>query len=224
MARPRINHEQKKALILTAAMRTFARYGYEGTTNKLIAAEVRRSTGGSFSPALIYHYFPAGKLQILETVVYTYQPIQDMSRVLHQESDMPPDVFLRQAAHAYITIFKDPSMVCLARIFFVEGAQHPELVQHMFGKLMPLVLLPMARYLQQQTALGRLRPINPFAAMFQFFGPLLIRVFATEIFRHMEHLPFPFPDDDQLIENHVQTFLHGLQKDDPAISEESGGV
>jgi AcrR family transcriptional regulator len=223
MARPKTNHEEKKAQILSAAMKTFAQHGYEGTTNKLIAAEVRHDTGQSFSPALIYHYFPEGKLQLLETVVHSYQPLQNLGRVLQQETAAPPDIFLPRAARAYIQIFKEPGMARMARIFFIEGPRHPELAQHIFGRIMPIILLPLANYLQRQADQGHIRPINPFAAIFQFFGPLLIRAFATENLRQMEQLPFPLPDDDEMIASHVQTFLHGITLDTSAQQQAEGG-
>ncbi len=216
MARPKTNHEEKKAQILSAAMKTFAQHGYEGTTNKLIAAEVRHATGQSFTPALIYHYFPEGKLQLLETVVHSYQPLQNLSRVLQQETDAPPETFLPRAAHAYIQIFQEPSMARMARIFFIEGPRHPELAQHIFGRIMPIILLPLANYLQRQADQGTIRPINPFAAIFQFFGPLLIRAFATENLHLIDQLPFPLPDDDEMIASHVQTFLRGITLDTSA--------
>lgn len=213
MARPKTNHAEKKAQIITAAQQTFARYGYEGTTNKLIAEEVRRSTGESFTPALIYHYFPDGKLQLLEEVVHGYQPLQDLGRVMQQDIDAPPDVFLRNAAQQYIQVFKNQTMAQMVRILFVEGPHHPELAQHIFSRIMPIVLFPLARYLQHQAELGHIRPLNPFAAMFQFFGPLMIRAFATENLRMLGQLPFPLPDDDAMIESHVYTFLHGILRD-----------
>ncbi|NJN65274.1 MAG: TetR/AcrR family transcriptional regulator [Chloroflexaceae bacterium] len=93
MARPKTNHEEKKARIIQAAMAVFAHHGYEGTTNKLIAAEVRRRTSETFSPALIYHYFPDGKPQLLATVMQQYQPLQALGQAVREASDAPRRMF-----------------------------------------------------------------------------------------------------------------------------------
>lgn len=209
MARPKTNHAERKDAIVTAATRVFAHYGYAGTTNRLVAQEIQQTSGQSFSPALIYHYFPEGKLQLFAAVMQANQPMQHLGQLVEYDIDAPPDLFLRSVARAYIQTIRQPEVSHLARIFFAEGKRHPELARHMFSNIAPLLLFPAATYLQRQIDLGRLKPINPFAAMFQFFGPLMVRAFITENLATID-IPFELPSDEAMIESHVQTFLHGL--------------
>lgn len=209
MARTKTTHTEKKSLILQAAIKTFAQYGYEGTTNKLIAAEVRRSSGSSFTPALIYHYFPEGKLQLLSNIMQQYSPLQELGRAVREQTDSPPDVFLPAVAYAYIRLFDDPETARLFRIFFTEGPRYPELVQGITERIFPLIMIPMVQYLQRQVQQGTIKPVQPLAAVFQFFGPLLMRGLLKENLNTITP-PFPMPSDQEMIENHVQTFLHGL--------------
>ena len=209
MARPDTQHEEKKARLVQAATAAFARYGYDGTTNRRIAEEMRRSTGREFTPALIYHYFPGGKLQLFAAVMRQYQPIREFGQALLEQADAPPQVFLRRAARSYLRLLKEPTTSRLARILLAEGPRHPELARELVGYIVPLFVLPVVGYLRRQTELGRLKPMDPLAAMFEFFGPLLVRAFIADMLGDIQP-PFPLPDDDTMIERHVETFLHGV--------------
>jgi AcrR family transcriptional regulator len=229
MARPKTNHEEKKARIIQAAMAVFAHHGYEGTTNKLIAAEVRRRTSKheTFSPALIYHYFPDGKPQLLATVMQQYQPLQALGQTVRDTSDAPPDVFLRTVARNYVRLFREPETPLLLRILLAEGPRHPELTRRVAGQMFQILVIPMVAYLQRQVNLGRLHAVPPLAAIFQFFGPLMIRGLLMENLKAVTP-PFPMPDDETMIEHHVRAFLHGLATDTARGAQggagEHGGV
>ncbi len=209
MPRPDTQHEERKSQLVRAATAVFARYGYEGASNRLIAEEVRRSTGRPFTPALLYHYFPDGKAALFSAVLGQHEPLQSFGRALQEVLDAPPEVFLRRAARAYLAMFADPHTARLARIVISEGRRHPELTQNLVRHIGPLIVLPVVGYLLRQVEAGRLRPIPPLAAALQFFGPLLMRGIMVDVVGSAP-LPYPLPDDETLIESHVRTFLHGL--------------
>jgi hypothetical protein len=85
----------------------------------------------------------------------------------------------------------------------------------------------MVAYLQRQVNLGRLHAVPPLAAIFQFFGPLMIRGLLMENLKAVTP-PFPMPDDETMIEHHVRAFLHGLATDTARGAQggagEHGGV
>lgn len=216
MARPDTNHEEKKAQIIEAALRTFAEYGYEGTTNKLIAEEVKRSTGQSFTPALIYHYFPEGKLQLFTAVMKQYEPLQAVSHSILEDMEAPPEVFLKRVARAYLQIFNNPNALGIMRLLITEGPRHPEIAQQMVANIAPLFIFPLGAYLMQQAELGRLRPVTMPTTIVEFYGPLFAGKMLGNILKDAS--PFPFPTDEELVETHVQTFLHGLSRE--AASQE----
>src|SRR5690348_3160304 len=109
MARTPIYHEEKKAQIVQAALATFARYGYEGTTNKLIAEEAGKligSEGKPISPALIYHYFPKGKSELFEACLAQFPPLHQLRDTIVGNLDQPPQVFIRVVARTYNELLK----------------------------------------------------------------------------------------------------------------------
>lgn len=209
MARPDRHHAERQAELVRVATSVFARYGYAGTTNRRLAEAMVAATGRPFTPALLYHYFPEGKARLFAAVMRQYQPLQTFARALNEASDAPPEEFLRHAAHAYLRIYREPGAAQLVRILFSEGPRHPDLVRDLAGHVAPLILLPLATYFQRQAALGRLRPVDPLATIFQFFGPLLVRVLITDALGDIP-APLPLPDDETMIESHVATLLHGL--------------
>ena len=213
MPRPDTQHEERKTALVRAATAVFARCGYEGASNRLIAEEVRRSTGRPCTPALLYHYFPDGKAALFSAVLGQHEPLQSFGRALQDAPDAPPEVFLRRAARAYLAMFEDAHTARLARIVISEGRRHPELTQNLVRHIGPLILMPVIGYLQRQAEAGRLRTISPLAAVLQFFGPLFMRGIMVDVLGKTA-LPYPLLDDETLIESHVRTFLEGLRIED----------
>ena len=103
MARPPTHHESRKAAIVEAALDCFARHGYDGATNKLIA-----EAAGMKSAALIYHYFPSK--EILSSVPGACQRVRMQPREhLGGRARMIPDVFLRQVGRTYPGLMREDS-------------------------------------------------------------------------------------------------------------------
>jgi len=217
MARPDTNHEEKKALIIEAALKTFAHYGYEGTTNKLVAEEVKRESGQNFSPALIYHYFPVGKIQLFTAVMGKFEPVQILGQAIADNSNEPPEIFLRRVAEAYIKLFGEPQAVDLMRIAINEGPRYPEVIQNVMGQIGPVFAFPFIAYFGKQIEQGRVKPMPFLNLVLGFFAPLLIRRLVSSAIG--QFIPFPVPSDEEFIESHVQTFLHGLLIEQEAKSE-----
>lgn len=204
MARPATNHEAKKAEILAAAIKSFAAYGYESTSNKTIAKE------GGFSAGLIYHYFPGGKNELFAACLEQFQPLKTFSQTIHDDTDAPPEVYLRKMARAYLKLTEDETTMRLIRLIFMEIPRQPELAQIMAQRMAPVVVLPMVSYLGKQNTQGNIKPQHPLAMVMQFFGPLFIRALLRPIENNM---PLPPPTNDELVEALVETYLHGLWQD-----------
>lgn len=204
MARPKTNHEEKKQEILEAALRTFAYYGYSGTTNKLIAQEA-----AGISPALIYHYFPEGKHQLFGEVIGQFQPLKELGQALGEIQDAPLEEFLRSAAYIYLNFFRENKTTQLLRIYFVEGSRQSEIVPFFAREIGASILIPLTQYLQKQAVAGKIKIVQPTAQLFQFFGPLLLRFFVTNAIGE-NPTPVPLPTDEEMVETLVQTFLSGI--------------
>lgn len=200
MARPATNHETKKTEILAAALKSFAHYGYEGTTTKTIAEE-----GGFKSPALIYHYFPGGKFELFLACFDLFEPLQRFAQMVAAANDLPPELFFRNLVKTYLELVQDELAYQLLRMIINELPRIPELKEIFPQKIAPLIALPTFQYLSKLMAQGRLRPQNPLILILELFGPLFIRVF---LFGAVEDkIPFAMPSDQELIETVVTAFL-----------------
>ncbi len=112
-----IASEEKRRLILDAAVRTFARNGYHATRVGDIAEEAGVAYG------LVYHYF-ASKEDVLETIFReTWAELLDAIRAV-EESDQPATEQLRQVTAILLRSWRrQPDLV---RVLVREVARSPE--------------------------------------------------------------------------------------------------
>jgi len=209
VARPKTNHEGKKQQIVEAALQTFARHGYEGTTNKLIAHEA-----GGISPGLIYHYFPEGKTQLFQAVLQQFPPLQTLAGVVQKSQELPPAQFLQNVAGTYAELLQQESVMNLVRIMMVEAPHQPELAQVLLAQVVPTLVLPLVAYIQKQTALGNFKSLPPMAGPLLLFGPLLGRAMITGVIGD-KPAPIPIVSAEDMLKIVVQTFLYGVWQPQP---------
>jgi AcrR family transcriptional regulator len=112
-----IAQEEKRRLILDAAVRTFARHGYHATRVGDIAEEAGVAYG------LVYHYFTS-KEDVLETVFReTWVELLDAIRTV-EESDLAAMEQLRQVTAILLRSWRrQPDLV---RVLVREVARSPE--------------------------------------------------------------------------------------------------
>ncbi len=113
-----VAQEEKRRLLLDAAVRVFARKGFHTSRVGDIAEEAGVSHG------LLYHYF-SSKDELLETVFReTWTELLDAIRAV-EESDAPAREQLRQVAAILLRSWRrDPDLV---RVLVREIARSPEL-------------------------------------------------------------------------------------------------
>lgn len=207
MGRPATNREAKKAEIVKAALECFATYGYEGSSNKVIAR-----TAGLKSAALIYHYFPS-KASLFQACLESISLIDDLQHTLEENQDDVPDVYLPRVTRAYLATLREEPIAQLVPMVFITAQSHPELLHMVLDRVQKGVLLPLRAYFQRQVILGNIRSILPDAAIQQFFGPVVFRAIATLL--APKSLPILALTDEQFILNLVQTFLDGVRVRNP---------
>jgi AcrR family transcriptional regulator len=203
MARPKTNHQAKRAEIIAAAFKSFSTYGYEGTSNTKIAAE------GGFSPTLIYHYFPGGKAELFAACVEEFQSLKNLGEAVRTDTDEPPEIYFRKLAQTYLKIASDEETQRLLRMVIMEVPRFPELAQVLPARIAPVIILPVINYLMKQARAGRIEMRQPIAMIMAFYGPLLIRAVFGRVLAQAP-LPLPLPTDEEMIDTVVKTFLHGL--------------
>jgi AcrR family transcriptional regulator len=154
--------EEKRRLILGAAVRVFARKGYHSSRVGDIAAEAGVAHG------LLYHYF-ASKEQLLETVFReTWSALLEaFARVA--ESDEPAPEQLRQVAAILLRSWRrDPDLVRVL-VREVGRSQTPPARVDEIGA----VFLAIERIVERGQAAGELRgDIAPRLASWIFYGAI----------------------------------------------------
>ncbi len=215
MARPATNHESRKAAIVEAALDCFARHGYDGATNKIIAEAAGLKSGG-----IIYHYFPS-KEDLFQACLDRVTAFDTMHEVIMANQDDTPEVFLRRVGHAYLSAMRDDQrLIKLVLMLFSAIQSHPELPPLVLRRIAPAFILPLLAYLQRQIELGVMRPLPPLSAAMQFFGPLAFRAIVGSL--PETFLPLPPLSDDAYVDNLVRTFLDGARVRADAIPPEGG--
>ncbi|HEX2909608.1 MAG TPA: TetR/AcrR family transcriptional regulator [Chloroflexia bacterium] len=209
MARPATNYAAKKAEIVAAAIKSFARYGYEGTTNKTIATE-----GGFKSPALIYHYFPGGKTELFMACLEEFQPLKTVQEVATSNMDAPPEVYLPDLARAYLKLVKDETTGRIFQIMLAEMVRFPELAEVIPRRIFPAIVLPLFNYLNKQVKAGNIELDNAMSVALTFFGPYFLRGLIYQV-QAVTDIPVPVavPTEQQLIETACNIFLHGIWRE-----------
>ncbi len=211
MARKPIYHEEKKAQIVQAALTTFSKHGYDGTTNKLIAQETGRLSemeGKPISPALIYHYFPQGKTELFAACLDQFPPFQQFADSIQASLGEPPEAFLRIVVRNYDTIFSNEGVLPIVRLIVSEGPRHPELIGILLGRITP-ILVPLASYFEKLKQIGVISNLKTDQIVLPLLGPIFVRrVIMASIGR--ESFPIPISTDEDFLESLVQTLLRGV--------------
>jgi TetR/AcrR family transcriptional regulator, fatty acid metabolism regulator protein len=157
-----IAHEDKRRLILEAAVRVFARKGYHTCRVGDIAEEAGVAYG------LLYHYF-SSKEELLETVFReTWTELLGAIRDV-EDSGQPAREQLRQVVAILLRSWRrDPDLV---RVLVREIARSPDL-QHRLGEL-GQAFAAIARIVERGQAEGEFRPeLDPRFTSYVVYGAL----------------------------------------------------
>lgn len=204
MGRPATQHEVKKEEIVLAAIECFSRYGFEGTTNKLIAAEA-----GLNSASLIYHYFPS-KTDLFIACLFSFQELDDFKADLERNHDQPPEQYLLFLAGKYLQILRDPRLSKIIPLFIGTLQSHRELIPYLVERIEAVLWQPLNTYLQQKIAEGVLIPLAASSALQIFLGPMLIRMLSPQ-FLGLSSIRDE-ESDEAFVRNLVTIFLNGARK------------
>jgi AcrR family transcriptional regulator len=157
-----IASEEKRRLILDAAVRTFAAKGYHATRVGDIAEEAGVAYG------LVYHYFES-KEDVLETIFRdTWSETLDALRQV-EESDLPAADQLRQITAIFLRTWRrEPDLV---RVLIREVARSPEMQRRIdeIGAVFDV----MERIVERGQADGELRrDVDPRLAAWILYGAI----------------------------------------------------
>ena len=154
---------ERRHAILDGAGRVFARDGYEGASMARIAREIGVSKG------TLYNYFPS-KAALFSGFIsagcdQSLKHIFDIA-----PADNQPEETLFRAGTVIMEMMLSPFRQAIHRMVMSEAGQFPELARAFFEAGPQRGLNYLARWLQQETAAGRLAAADPDFAAEQFFA------------------------------------------------------
>lgn len=200
MARTATVVEDRREQIIEAALRVFARKGFNGATNKDVAKEA------GITPGLIYHYFES-KEELLKAALDQHSPVGLIHALPEEILKQPPETFLRFMAQKLLEIAESEPFVNLLRVFLPEVIYNPSITTFNLAVIQEVSEF-LVRYLEAKMESGELRRSDASLSLQVFTGSL----FAFVIRRQILHDPLALPyTQEQIVEIVVNTVLDGMR-------------
>lgn len=200
MARTPAVVEDRREQIIEAALRVFARKGFNGSTNKDIAKEA------GITPGLIYHYFES-KEELLKAAIEAHTPVGLIHSLPEQILDQAPEIFLHFVAQKLLEIAESEPFVRLLRVFLPEVIYNPGIITFNLGAIQEVSEF-LVRYLETKMESGELRRSDAALSVAIFTGSLFALVIRRQILRDPLTLQYT---QEQLVDIVVRTVLDGMR-------------
>lgn len=197
-AAARETHGQvRRDQILSAALRLWARQGFDGTPVDAIAREAGLAKG------TVYLYFPT-KESMLQAVIERYSLLPAIEELTERLRDVPPERTIPLLAAAIWERLRERASV--VGLLMREISLRPEHARIFLER----VLLPanrlFASYLDRFVERGVIRPIDTFVAARALVSMLVMFVLTQEILGGAALRPI---DDDAIVATVSELFLRG---------------
>ena len=200
MARTPTVVEDRREQIIEAALRVFARKGFNGSTNKDIAKEA------GITPGLIYHYFES-KEELLKAAIEEHSPVGLIHALPEQIFDQPPETFLRFMAQQILEITEGEQFVLLLRVFLPEVIYNPGITTFNLAAIQEVSGF-LVNYLDAKMESGELRRSDASLSLQVFTGSLFAFVIRRQILHDALALQYT---REQIAEVVVNTVLDGMR-------------
>jgi AcrR family transcriptional regulator len=186
--------------ILNAALKLFARQGYDGTTTKDLANCARVAEG------TIFHHFPNKKAILIE--VATAGWIDILTDLLTELSEMGSYKAVSQVMLRRMTQMRKNSD--LLRVCFIEAQYHPELKEHIQSEVIAKMTDVAEAFFETAMEKGVYRPMNPKIVARVFLGIFAIAGFSDRTIIEPDASPLAL---QEMAEGIADIFLHGVLVD-----------
>lgn len=176
--RPANPPPDRRAEILEAALKVFARKGYEAATN----AEIAREAG--VTAAALYYYFP-GKAELFRAALLSRRSaiLPLIEQIGAQLKEMPPQTVLPFVVQNMVQFMSDERTRAVLGIILSEGARHPELLQIWEQDAITPVSGLVFGYLQHQVEQGNIRPIDPRVGGLLAAGTVVLTMIVRDLLK-----------------------------------------
>lgn len=191
--------EARQQEILEAALRVFARRGFDAASVEAVAAEAGLSKG------TLYLYFPT-KAALLEGLVQRYSLLPDVAALAEDMRDRPLEEAVRLLVGvAWRRLSDHPDAI---RLLLRELTTHPDHARF----FMERVLLPTNRlfagYLEGKLGPARAAELSTLVAGRGLLGMVLTLFVSQEILGGSELMPIP---EAEITDTIAELFLHGAR-------------
>ncbi|HXH08365.1 MAG TPA: TetR/AcrR family transcriptional regulator [Alphaproteobacteria bacterium] len=197
----RLTGEERRRVIIDAALALFAQKGYRGTTTKEIA-----QAAGCSEATIFKHFVTKDELYsaILESKASIEETVARAAQAAARKDDA--GVFCAVGREALLRTEEDPSLMRLLLFSALEGHE----LSHLFyeSKVRRLHEF-LSDYIAQRIADGAFRSMNPLIAARGFVGMIVHYLLIHEIFgvkREAGVLP------EQVVQMFVTLFLDGIRR------------
>lgn len=190
--------EARRTQILEAALRVWARSGFDGSSVEAISREAGLAKG------TLYLYFPT-KDAILEAIVARYSLLPDMTELAETLRTTAPERAIPLIARRFYERLREraPLVGLVLREFSLRRGDARVFLQRV---VLPVNRL-LASYLDGFVAQGVLRPLDTLVAARALVGMLMIFVLSQHVFGGEDLHPI---SDDVVVETAHELFLHGM--------------
>jgi AcrR family transcriptional regulator len=197
----RLKGEERRRVIIDAALALFARKGFRGTTTKEIAE------AAGCSEATIFKYFTS-KDELYSAILEVKSAIEETLAKAAEAAAKSDDagVFRAVGLEALIRTEEDPSLMRLLLFSALEGH---ELSHFFFESKVRHLHEFLSNYIGQRITDGVFRPVNPLLAARGFVGMIVHYLLIHEIFgvkRPVGILP------EEVVETFVTLFVTGIRR------------
>jgi AcrR family transcriptional regulator len=186
--------------ILNAALKLFARQGYDGTTTKDLANCARVAEG------TIFRHFPNKKAILIEVATAGWVDI--LTDLLTELSEMGSYKAVSQVMLRRMTQMRKNSD--LLRVCFIEAQYHPELKEHIQSEVIAKMTDVAEAFFETAMEKGVYRPMNPKIVARVFLGIFAIAGFSDRTIIEPDASPLAL---QEMAEGIADIFLHGVLVD-----------
>ena len=203
--RRQLQAQERRGEILAAAKKLFAQNGYHATTTRSINKEVGMADG------LLYHYFPEGKMQILQAVL---QEEVDRKRksLLERLQMIDPQIGLEKLLIEVGRIILEAAT--RDRELLIISLKESNIIKSKFNE--PIVELSgfiqyVEKLLQSYIERGEIKPLNPRFMAVQFISPLSLYIMTSVLLADSEDL-ISGMDEETFLQQNVRHTLETWKK------------
>ncbi|MDJ0897519.1 MAG: TetR/AcrR family transcriptional regulator [Xenococcus sp. MO_188.B8] len=199
---PTSTEEDIRERILQAALKLFARKGYDGTTTKDLANAAKVAEG------TLFRYFPSKKAILIE--VATSGWIEILTDLLTELSEMGSYQAISQVMRRRMINMHENAD--LLRVCFIEAQHHSELRERIQSEVIEKMTDVAEAFFETAMSKGIYREMSPKIVAQVFLGMFAIAGFSTETIIAPKASP---KAKQEMAEGIADIFLHGvLNKDE----------